>query len=203
MLAINLAAFVLMVAGAWHSGSSALLSGTLDNLGDALTYALSLSVIGASVVVKARVALLKGVLILSAALAVGAQIVWRVKDLEVPLVDTMGWVAFLNLVANGVCLKLLSPFKHDDINMNSLWECSRNDVFEGCAVLATVGAVAIFDSGLPDLMVAGVLLVLFLRSAARVLRNARRELAPRQASDYAPAGGRDFAKPATERTVSA
>ena len=203
VLAINLSAFVLMAVGAWLSGSSALLSGTLDNLGDALTYALSLSVIGASVVVKARVALLKGVLILGAALAVGAQIVWRAKYLEVPLVETTGWVALLNLVANGVCLGLLAPIRHDDVNMNSVWECSRNDVFEGFAVVATAGAVALFDSGLPDLLVAGLLVVLFLRSAARVLRNACRELAPLQASGYAPSGDRDFAKPATERTVSA
>jgi hypothetical protein len=45
--AMNLAAFGMMLAGAICSGSSSLLSGGLDNLGDALTYLLSLAVIRA------------------------------------------------------------------------------------------------------------------------------------------------------------
>ena len=65
VLVINVLAFLMMVVGAGLSGSSSLLSGTLDNLGDALTYALSLAVVGASRMVKARVALFKGLLILS------------------------------------------------------------------------------------------------------------------------------------------
>ena len=46
--------FAVMVAGSALSGSSALLWGTLDNLGDALTYALSMAVVGGSVQAKAR-----------------------------------------------------------------------------------------------------------------------------------------------------
>ncbi|MEZ5561230.1 MAG: hypothetical protein R3E86_22155 [Pseudomonadales bacterium] len=48
VLAINVVSFVrVMVTGAVVSGSSSLLSGTLDNLGDAMTYALSFAVVGA------------------------------------------------------------------------------------------------------------------------------------------------------------
>ena len=63
VMLINLVTFVGMVAASWLSHSSALLSGTLDNLGDAMTYALSLAVVGASVAAKAKVALFKGILI--------------------------------------------------------------------------------------------------------------------------------------------
>ena len=77
VLVINLLTFLMMMGAAWYSRSSSLLSGGLDNLGDALTYALSLAVVGASGLAKARVALFKGLLILGAALAVGVQIVWR------------------------------------------------------------------------------------------------------------------------------
>jgi Co/Zn/Cd efflux system component len=45
VLAINIATFILMIVAAVFSGSSSLLSGMLDNFGDALTYALSLAVI--------------------------------------------------------------------------------------------------------------------------------------------------------------
>ena len=128
---INVAAFGAMVAGSVLSGSSALLSGTLDNLGDALTYALSFAVVGASDAAKARVAVLKGLLILGAAVAVAVQIAWRLTDLHAPVVSTMSAVAAVNLAANVVCLKLLTPYRKGDVNMSSSWECSRNDVIEG------------------------------------------------------------------------
>ena len=176
VFAINLATFGVMVAGSLLSGSSALLSGTLDNLGDALTYALSFAVVGASARAKARVALVKGLLILGAALAVAGQIAWRLTDLEAPVASTMSAAAALNLIANAVCLKLLSPYRDGDVNMSSSWECSRNDVIEGVAVIAAAGAVWVSDSPWPDLLVAVVLLAIFLRSASRVLRSARREL---------------------------
>jgi Co/Zn/Cd efflux system component len=176
VLVINALTFLMMVAGSLISGSSSLLSGTLDNLGDALTYALSLAVIGAASAAKARVALFKGLLILGVAGAVAAQIGWRITHLEAPVVEAMGIAAILNLGANAFCLVLLTPYRNGDVNMSSVWECSRNDVFEGIAVIATAGAVWLFSSGWPDVLVAIVLLILFLRSAVRVLANAWREL---------------------------
>jgi Co/Zn/Cd efflux system component len=176
VMAINVATFVLMVAASLLSKSTALLSGTLDNFGDALTYALSFLVVGASVAAKARVALVKGLLILGAALAVALQIGWRIAHPGVPVVETMSLAALLNLAANGVCLWLLTPYKTGDLNMASAWECSRNDVAEGLAVTATAAAVWLLGSGWPDLVVAAALLLLFLRSAARVLGNATRAL---------------------------
>lgn len=68
VLMINVATFAMMVGGSLVSGSSSLLSGTLDNFGDALTYAFSLAVVGSGSVAKARVALLKGLLISAAAI---------------------------------------------------------------------------------------------------------------------------------------
>ncbi|MEZ0470419.1 cation transporter [Luteimonas salinilitoris] len=177
VLAINAATFLMMVTAAILARSSSLLSGGLDNLGDALTYGLSLAVVGASLRAKARVAVFKGLLILAAAVAVGVQIAWRLAHPAVPLFEAMGVAALLNLAANATCLWLLSPYRHGDVNMASVWECSRNDVWEGVAVFAAAAGVWLFGSGWPDLVVAGALLLLFLRSALRVLASARRELA--------------------------
>ncbi len=184
VLALNVASFALMALAAWHGGSSSLLSGSLDSLGDALTYAISLAVVGASTRAKARVALLKGMLIMAAALGVAVQIGWRLAHPGTPLFETMGIAALLNLGANLVCLWLLTPYRSGDVNLASAWECSRNDIFEGCAVLVAAAAVWIFGAGWPDLLIASALLVLFLRSALRVLRMAWRELkaAPRAAA---------------------
>jgi Co/Zn/Cd efflux system component len=178
VLAINVVTFLMMTGASFWSGSSALLSGALDNFGDAVTYALSFLAVGAVAVAKARVALFKGLMILGAALAVALQIGWRVTHPGVPIVEAMSAAAVINLGANAVCLKLLMPYKTGDINMASAWECSRNDVLEGVAVIMTAGAVWLFDSGWPDLVVAFALLALFLRSALRVLGNAIRALRP-------------------------
>ena len=176
VLCINALTFLMMIWAAWMSASSSLFSGALDNLGDALTYALSFAVVGASLAAKAKVALVKGALILCAAIAVGVQIVWRLFNPEVPLFETMGIAALLNLAANGVCLALLTPLRHADVNMASVWECSRNDVAEGFAVIAAAAAVWLLAAGWPDLLIAIGLLVLFLRSAWRVFLSAWRDL---------------------------
>jgi len=178
VLVINAATFCMMITASAISGSSSLLSGALDNFGDAVTYALSLAVIGAGVVAKARVALFKGLLILAAALAVAIAIGGRITNLETPVFESMGIAALLNLAANGLCLWLLSPYRQGDVNMASVWECSRNDVAEGVAVVLASGAVWLSDSGWPDILIAVGLLILFLRSAVRVLKSAWRELAP-------------------------
>lgn len=173
VLAVNAATFVMMVGAAWWSRSSSLLSGGLDNLGDALTYALSLAVVGAGAAEKARVALFKGALILAAAIAVAVQIVWRLAHPAVPLFEGMSVAALANLGANLLCLRLLAPHRHGDVNMSSAWECSRNDVGEGLAVLFAALGVWTFGQGWPDLVIACALLLLFLRSALRVLRSSR------------------------------
>lgn len=176
VLGINLATFAMMAFAAWYSHSSSLLSGSLDNLGDALTYAISLAVVGASMRAKAKVAFFKGVLILGVAVAVGVQIAWRLANPAVPLFEGMGIAAALNLLANGVCLWLLTPHRTGDVNMASAWECSRNDIFEGCAVLLAAALVWLFGAGWPDLLIAAALLMMFLRSSMRVFRASLREL---------------------------
>ena len=103
VMLINFITFFGMITASWLSHSSALLSGTIDNLGDALTYALSLMVISATSLAIARVALFKGVLIGLAALMVAVQIIWRFQNPEVPVVQTMTIAAILNLFANSFC----------------------------------------------------------------------------------------------------
>lgn len=174
VLLINAVTFVMMFAAASYARSSSLLSGGLDNLGDAATYALSLAVVGASASAKARVALFKGLLILGAAVAVAVQIAWRLLHPETPLFEAIGVAALINLAANLLCLRLLMPYRTGDLNMASAFECSRNDAWEGLAVLGAAAGVWLFDSGWPDLVIACLLLLMFLRSAVRVLRAAWR-----------------------------
>lgn len=177
VLGINAVMFVVMVLIALRADSSALLSDSLDNLGDALTYALSLFAVGLGAQAKARVALLKGGLILLAAASVAAHIAYRLQAPAVPLSGLMAIFSLVALAANALCLALLSRHRHEDINMASVWVCSRNDIAANLAVFAAAGGVWVTGSAWPDLLVAAALMALFLKSGTGVVMDARRELA--------------------------
>jgi Co/Zn/Cd efflux system component len=176
VLAINAIMFVVIVVGAQLAGSSALFADSLDNLGDALTYGFSLMVVASGTIAKARVALFKGVLILAGALIVAGQVGYRLLDPSVPVFELMGVFSLLALAANSVCLLLLWRHRNEDINMSSVWECSRNDIATNISVFFAAGAVWFFDSSWPDLIIATGLVILLLRSAARVISGSLNEL---------------------------
>ncbi len=176
VLAINVVMFVGELAAGVIAGSTALLSDSLDNLGDALTYGLSLYAIARGPKSKAKVALFKGALILVAGLFVLGQAAYRILHPALPLFETMGFVSLLALLGNGWCLALLWKHRGDDINMSSVWECSRNDIASNVAVFVAAGGVWLTGSGWPDTLVGLGLALLFLTSAARVIRGAIVEL---------------------------
>lgn len=176
VLIINAVMFFVIVGAALYSGSSALLSDGLDNLGDALTYGLSLYAVSRGPVTKARVALFKGALILAGAAAVMAQLVYKLFVPSVPVFEVMGAFAVLGLAANAACLVLLTRHRSDDVNMSSVWECSRNDVVANCSVLLAAAAVWWTGAGWPDMVIALCLVAFLTRSALRVIIDARTEL---------------------------
>ena len=170
VLGINAVMLVVVLAAGLYASSAALLADSLDNFGDALTYALSLYVVGRSDRAKGAVSLFKAVLILSAALFVTWQIGYKLVHPNVPLFETMGLIGVMALAANGVCLGLLWRHRQEDVNMASVWECSRNDIAANIAVLLAAGAVWFFGSGWPDVVIGSLLALLFLLSAIRVFR---------------------------------
>lgn len=175
VLAINAVMFAVVFAAGLLAASTALMSDSLDNLGDALTYALSLYVISRTNREKAKVALFKGGLILIAGLFVLGQVVYRLFVPTLPVFETMGGIGLLALTANSICLALLWKHRDEDINMSSVWECSRNDIISNIAVLVAAGGVWLFESGWPDLAVGLVLSLLLINSSRRVLMSAWRE----------------------------
>ncbi|MDO6461855.1 cation transporter [Granulosicoccaceae sp. 1_MG-2023] len=176
VLLINAGMFVVIIAASLYGGSSALFADGFDNLGDAITYALSLYAVSRGALTKARVALVKGFLILAGALVVAGQIVYKLMVPEVPLFEVMGIFSLAGLLANSLCLLLLWRHRHEDINMSSVWECSRNDIASNLSVFVAAAAVWLSGHGWPDLLVAAVLVVYLLRSAQRVIGSAVTEL---------------------------
>ena len=176
VLGINAVMFLVIVWAALYGDSTALLADSLDNLGDALTYGLSLYAVSRGAVAKAKVALFKGGLIFLAALAVVAQVAYKLVVPSTPLFEVMGAFSLLGLAANSVCLFLLWRHRHEDVNMSSVWECSRNDIASNLSVFMAAGAVWLTASGWPDILVAVGLVGLLMRSAIRVIKSALVEL---------------------------
>jgi len=176
VLGINAVMFLVIVVAALYGNSSALLADSYDNLGDALTYGLSLYAVSRGAAVKARVALFKGALIFLAACTVMAQLVYRLVVPSIPLFEVMGVFSLLGLAANSLCLYLLWRHRRDDVNMSSVWECSRNDIAVNVSVFVAAGAVWLTASGWPDSLVALGLVWLLMRSAFRVISSAVVEL---------------------------
>jgi len=176
VLTINAVMFVVELASGLLARSTALLSDSLDNLGDALTYGLSLYAVTRGARSKAKVALFKGCLIMAAGLFVLGQVIYGGLHPGVPVFETMGIVSLVALAANATCLALLWKHRAEDVNMSSVWECSRNDIASNVSVFIAAGAVWLTQSGWPDLIVGLALACLFLRSAISVSASALREL---------------------------
>lgn len=176
VLIINAVMFFVIVAAALYGSSTSLLADSLDNLGDALTYGLSLYAVSRGADTKAKVALFKGGLILLVVIAIFSQIIYKLFVPTIPIYEVMGVFSLLGLAANALCLFLLWRHRNEDINMSSVWECSRNDIASNLSVFVAAGAVWLTGSGWPDIIVALALAILLLRSAIRIISSALAEL---------------------------
>ncbi|ACT58416.1 cation transporter [Hirschia baltica] len=173
---INAIMFVVEMYAGLVSGSQSLKADALDFAGDTATYALSLAVIGASVVTRARASLFKGATLALIAISVLIMTVFRVFSGAPPQADTMGLIGFAALLANLTSVAILIKWRDGDSNVRSVWLCSRNDAIGNVAVILAAFAVAYTNTAWPDLIVAVILASLFLKSATSISLQALQEL---------------------------
>jgi cation diffusion facilitator family transporter len=172
VLAVNLVIFGGEFGVGWVANSSAVQGDSLDSLGDALVYGISLLVVGRSLRARAMSALTKGGLQVAFAAVVMAEVVYRLSHGVPPVTGLMSLAAAGALVLNGLCLALLTRHRADDINMRSVWLCSRNDVMGNVGVLVTSGLIAWTGWWWLDLVFGAALAALFLQTGLSVVRAA-------------------------------
>ena len=149
-LLINFIMFGVELASSLAAGSVSLLADSVDFLGDAANYGVSLFVLGMAVVWRSRAAFAKGVV--------------------------MGVFGVLVLAANGAVAAMLYAFRNGDANMRSVWLCTRNDMIGNLAVMLAALGVFGARAGWPDIVVASIMACLGLSAARQVMRQARAEL---------------------------
>jgi|TARA_B100002019_G_scaffold292350_1_gene315173 cation diffusion facilitator family transporter len=164
--------FVEFIAG-WLAQSSGLIADSLDMLADTLVYAVSLYAVGKAIKYKANAAIFNGTLQTLLALLVLADVLQRLLFGSQPNANMMLWIAGLALVVNIACFALLYSSRNGDINIRASWICSRNDMLMNTGVIISALLVAQLNMAWPDLVIATVIALVVLRSAIRIIRDAR------------------------------
>ena len=175
-LILNAVMFAVEFGASWTSGSVSLLADSIDFLGDASNYALSLAVLGMALSVRSKAAVVKAACMGGFGVFVLVKTLWSWHAGVTPEPATMGAVGFVALAVNAGVAWILYKFRTGDANMRSVWLCSRNDALGNLAVM--LAAVGIFTtrSAWPDLLVAAGMAFLALSGAWSVLTHARSEL---------------------------
>jgi Co/Zn/Cd efflux system component len=176
VLFINLVMFVVEFGFGIRGDSLSLTGDSLDMLGDALVYASSLYVINKGNKAQAGAAFLKGIIMFLFAIGVFARASYQLFTGASPEATIMGAVGVVALLANLLCLLLLTRHRKDNLNMSSVWLCSRNDIIANTFVLAAAALVFLTHSILPDLAVGLLLTFIFAKSAGKVLSQSWREM---------------------------
>jgi Co/Zn/Cd efflux system component len=174
--AINGGMFLTELIAGLAAGSASLQADALDFLSDAANYGISLSVVGLTLVWRARAAMMKG-------LSMGLLGVWVASNTfyhalmgTLPHAEVMGAIGALALLANGGVALMLYRYRCGDSNMRSVWICSRNDALGNLAVMLAALGVFGTRTGWPDVVVAGVMAVLSLWGAGQIINQASKEL---------------------------
>lgn len=176
VLAINVMLFLVELSAGIVASSTSLMADSLDSLGDALVYAFSLYVLFRNERWKAGAAMLKGLIMLGFGIAITVALVHRALAPVVPVAEMIGGFGLFALAGNLACLILLTRHRSDDLNMESVWLCSRNDIIANVGVILASFGVALTGSMWPDFAVGAVIAAIFLRSALYVVAQAFREL---------------------------
>jgi Co/Zn/Cd efflux system component len=175
VIALNGGMFIVEMIAGQAAGSKALQADALDFFGDAVTYGISLAVIGASLKTRALAAIAKGTSLFLMGVWVAATTLYQVFVLGVPQAAVMGSIGFLALAVNLASVLLLVRYKDGDANVRSVWLCSRNDAIGNVAVMLAAAGVWGTASAWPDLIVAGLMAALFVSSSVQILSQAIKE----------------------------
>ena len=175
LLAINAVMFLAEIVVGWLAESSGLIADSLDMLADAAVYGLSLYAVGTGIRKQVTAATVSGVLQIMLGAGVLLDVLRRFlfgSEPESLLIMAVGSVA---LVANIICLVLISRHRESGVHMRASWIFSTNDVIANLGVIVSGGLVWVLGSRYPDLAVGAVISIVIVRGGIKILGEARRE----------------------------
>ena len=172
LLSINAFMFIAELILGWIAQSTGLIADSLDMLADATVYGLSLYAVGKGVLRQAKAARVSGYLQIILGLGVLFEVVRRMifgSEPQSTLIIVVGAVA---LMANVICLILISKHKDGGVHMRASWIFSTNDVIANFGVIISGVLVAIVGSRYPDLIVGTIISIVVIRGGIKILKDA-------------------------------
>jgi len=173
LLLINAFMFVSELVLGWLAQSAGLIADSLDMLADATVYGLSLYAVGRGITQQAKAAQVSGFLQIILGLGVLLEVFRRLlfgSEPQSTLIIVVGAVA---LLANIICLVLISRHKEGGVHMRASWIFSTNDVIANIGVIISGVLVAIMGSRYPDLIVGTIISFLVVRGGIKILQDAK------------------------------
>ena len=173
LLAINGLMFVVELSIGLLSESMGLIADSLDMLADATVYGIGLYAVGRSMEIKIRAAMFSGVFQVLLGLGILLEIARRFVFGSDPEPFIMIGISVLALIANVVCLVLISKHRDGEIHMRASWIFSKNDVIANTGEIAAGFLVYIMDSRIPDLLIGSLIVAVVLRGGFTIIRESR------------------------------
>lgn len=174
VLLINFGFFVIEAAAGFIAQSMGLVADSLDMLADALVYGMSLLAVGTTLARKKAVARWSGYFQMILAAGGFAEVVRRFLNPEViPDYTVMVVVSIFALTANVVSLLLLHRSRDREAHIQASMIFTSNDIIINVGVIAAGVLVSLLHTNMPDLIVGGVVFLIVVRGAVRILALAK------------------------------
>nr|WP_256465868.1 cation transporter [Sulfurovum sp. XGS-02] len=174
-MSINAFMFMAEITLGILSESSALIADSLDMLADATVYGIGLYAVGKSPLVKIKAAHLSGVFQVFLGVLVFADVIRRLIYGSEPESLLMIFVGIAALVANIICLVLISKYKKGEVHMRASWIFSKNDVIANVGIIIGGGFVYLLETRFPDLIVGMIISIIVIRGGIDIIKDAYHE----------------------------
>ncbi len=175
LLAINPSMFAIEIVLGIASDSTALIADSLDMLADAIVYGIGLYAVGRPALAKIRAAQASGWFQIALGLAVLVDALRRLVSGSEPESLLMIGVGIAALIANLICLKLISKHRDGDVHMRASWIFSKNDVIANIGIIIAGGLVYLLDSSYPDIVIGVAIASIVIRGGIHIVNDARQE----------------------------
>jgi cation diffusion facilitator family transporter len=180
LLGINALMFVVEFGVGWVAQSTALIADSLDMLADAIVYGIGLYAVGRAITDKAHAVTVSGYFQILLAALILVDIVRRIVQGSEPVSVLMMGMGSVALIANVICLLLIQKHKDGEVHMRASWIFSTNDVIANAGVILSGALVWWLDMRWPDIVIGAVIVLVILRGARMILREAKQELVAAQ-----------------------
>lgn len=172
VLSINAFMFVFELVLGLAAESTGLIADSLDMFADASVYSISLYAVGKSMTIKGKAARFSGIAQILLAVLALFDVLRRFIVGSEPVSVLMMGVGVIALIANSICLSLISKHRDGGVHMRASVIFSKNDVIANSGVIVSGALVWVLESRYPDLVIGLIIAAVVLRGGIRILKEA-------------------------------